>query len=389
MSTSKIKKFTIEGVLTTTSPLHITQPGEAHWNPGGGWNGRGGFTKHGSGFPVTMTRSASVFLSRTSKTEDMEEDERADQGVSYRDQVPVIPATTWRGMLRRGAASIIEDHVIGKLNTKLSFDAYQGLHCGAISGNPDGVPPTTDEIRTARAHVFYGIFGGGPRLLQGALRASDSLPVISGIIEANLLPGRLSDKALKGVHPRNLYSVLPVLRKDDFSGDHFGASRAAEVVENFSETYDIERTKRVQAAKDGLDGKKEGKDRGVRGMSFREDVVTGVPFNVRLELNGTPAQAGMIIAALERRLNIGVGGRTALGFGRLDGTLELVDEAGKRVEVLSVTDGTTQFLPGSDPYIDAMSDAVSELSMDDINRYMTSALSADDKAAKAAKKAKK
>lgn len=384
-------KYTIEGVLTTTSPLHITQPGESRWEFNAR-DGQGDYTKGKLGFPLTHTRSASVFLGANNKLrDDVLDDDAAEQTVSRREKVPVIPATTWRGMLRRGAARVIEDHVIENLGKKLSYSTYQGLHCGAISDKPDGVGPTTDEIRSARSHVFYGIFGGGPRMLQGMLRASDSLPVTSSLIEARLLPETLNDQALKGVYSRSLYSVSPVIRKDDFAGNVDGSSEAAEVVENFYEAYDAFRQKEVERKINNLKGGKEGEsgERGVRAMSFREDVAIGVPFNVRLELKGTRAQVGMLLAAIDRRLPDGVGGRSSLGFGRLSGVLYVVDQTGNRVEALGVTDGNTSILEGASDYMEAMTDAVSALTLDDITRYMTSEMTDEEKKTKAEKKAKK
>lgn len=389
-----IRKYTIEGVLTTTSPLHITQPGAARWAPDGSRRAGGTFTFGDRGYPLTLTRSATAFLGGVRKAND---EEPADENCasSFSEKVPVIPASTWRGMLRRGAARVIEDHLIQNLNAKLTYDAYHGLHCGAISGNPDGVAPTTDEMRSARTHVFYGIFGGGPRMLPGALRASDSLPVTSGVIEANLLPPSLIDVALKGVEARDLYTVSHIVRKDDIMGAAGAPDEAEPLISDFDQAFNAAREQQAKKAARRLasgatdaGGEAETGDRGVHALSFRQDVAVGVPFNVRLEIKGTAAQVGMLIAAMDRRLPDGIGGRGALGFGRVRGTLSVVDDTGKRVEVIGVEDGSVHLLDGANPFLDAQAEAVSALSLDDIMRYLTSVVSAETKAAKAAKKAK-
>jgi CRISPR type IV-associated protein Csf2 len=386
-NSNAIEKYVIEGVLTTTTPLHISQAGG-----GARWSIESNRIVYGEAkgsFPLTQTRSVSVFFR---KREKLMENGGEEVPVSMRDTIPVIPATTLRGLLRRGAARIIEDHVIGHLNEKLTYDAYQGMHCGAISGRPDGINPSTDEIRSARTHVFYGIFGGGPRMLRGALCASDAIPITTDTIGAGLVPDSFADNCLLNVEPRKLFAVSPVVRKDDFMGSTDGAERASEVVADFNSIYAEKREQALQEIIKRVGGNNDSEadtsDRGVRTMSFREDVAIGVPFYVRLEMKGTEAQVGMLLSALDRRLPDGVGGRAALGLGALSGTLRVKNTHGKSVEVVHVNNGSVEMLEGASPYIDAMTEAVLGLGMDDINRYMTSVVSDSRTEKKGSKKAK-
>lgn len=376
---NELNTYVFEGVLRTTSPLHITDTDKSlRWDAG---KRRTTFT---GGFPLTLTRSTKLMVGL--KKEEGEYSEESE--VMFQRKFPVIPASTWRGMLRRGAARVIEDHVIHNLNTKLTYEAYQGLHCGAVSGKPDGVTSTTEEIVSARNHVFYGIFGGGPRMLPGALKMSDSIPITEELV-GSILPDYLLDESLKGVKPHDLFEVNPVIRKDDFYSVT-GNTHAAEVVGDYEARFAEERQKDIdraikKAAGKGSDedGEEDG-ERGVRAMSFRQDVAVGVPFRFRMTIKGSEAQAGMLIAAIDKRLPEGIGGRSALGFGNVTGTIYLTGPDGKRVPVLGVEDGGVSIMNGAEPYMSAMSEAVASLSLEDITRYMTP----DSKVAAAKEKAK-
>lgn len=378
---NEMNTYVFEGVLRTTSPLHITDTDKSlRWDPAGRkfiYSGKGGF-------PLTMTRRAKLMVGLKREEEDSEESE-----VMFQRSFPVIPASTWRGMLRRGAARVIEDHVIQNLNTKLTYEAYQGLHCGAVSGKPDGVPGTTEEIVSARSHVFYGIFGGGPRMLPGALKVSDSIPVTEELV-GSILPDSLLDESLKGVRAQDLFEVNPVIRKDDFYSAT-GDTHAVEVVGDYESRFaeerqkDIERAIKKAAGKGGEEDGEEDGERGVRAMSFRQDVAVGVPFRFRMTIKGNEAQVGMLITAMDKRLPDGIGGRSALGFGNVTGTIYLTGSDGKRVPVLGINDGSVSIMmDGAGPYIDAQSEAVGALSLGDIISYMTP----DSKVAAAKEKAK-
>lgn len=382
---NEMTTYVIEGVLRTTSPLHITDTDKSlRWDAGKRqfvYNGKGGF-------PLTLTRSARLMVGL--KTEEGADGE--DSEMTYKRKFPIIPASTWRGMLRRGAARVIEDHVIHNLNTKLTYEAYQGLHCGAVSGKPDGVASTTEEIVSARSHVFYGIFGGGPRMLPGALKMSDSIPITEELV-GSVLPQSLFDESLKGVKPQDLFEVSPVIRKDDFYSAT-GDTNAAEVVGDYEAKFAEERQKDIEraikkasgknAGEGGEDGEEDG-ERGVRAMSFRQDVAVGVPFRFRMTIKGNESQVGMLIAALDNRLPDGIGGRSALGYGNVSGTIYVTGSDGKRLPVLGVEDGGVTIMDGAELYMNAMSEAVNALTLEDITRYMTP----DSKVKEAKGKAKK
>jgi CRISPR type IV-associated protein Csf2 len=366
-------KFIIEGVLRTVTPLHIsTAGGNARYDMDTG------YVVHGDkGFPLTTTAKSKMILSGSVKSKNADDSET---DVSRVVEYPSIPATTIRGMLRRGAASVIEDHFAFEKNEKISYQAYMGMRCGAVSGKPDGTSASVEEILNAKNHVIYGIFGGGPRMLRGNLRAQDALPITLELIEAGLISQRFYDYAVKGLSSRQMYSYNQVVRKDDFIGSAAASSRASEVVEGFDDLFAQKRKEELQRkadkAKDdkNSDSSEEIKaERGVQALSFREDVIQGLPFLFRLALDGTEAQVGLLLNALERSLNNGIGGRDAIGRGQLAGSLKLIDEDGKAFDALSGDiDNGFEIKSDVEHFMSAKQDAIDALTIENLNSYMLS-----------------
>jgi CRISPR type IV-associated protein Csf2 len=362
-------KFIIEGVLRTVTPLHIsTAGGNARYDMDTG------YVVHGDkGFPLTTTAKSKMILSGSVKSKNADDSET---DVSRIVEYPSIPATTIRGMLRRGAASVIEDHFAFEKNEKISYQAYMGMRCGAVSGKPDGTSASVEEILNAKNHVIYGIFGGGPRMLRGNLRAQDALPITLELIEEGLISQRFYDYAVKGLTSRQMYSYNQVVRKDDFIGSTAASSRASDVVEDFNDLFAQKRKEELQRKVDkaNKDSGEEAKaERGVQALSFREDVIQGLPFLFRLTLDGTEAQVGLLLNALERSLNNGIGGRDAIGRGQLAGSIKLIDEEGKAFDALSGgIDNGFEIKPDVNRFMLAKQDAIDALTIENLNSYMLS-----------------
>lgn len=354
-------KFIIQGVIKTTSPLHISSAvsGTAKYNVDTGSVSYG--DKEG-GFPVTQTIKDKFFLTASVMSDSKVDDSTDQTELTKVATLPVIPASTIRGMLRRAASSVIEDHFIHEKQTKIpSYQVYMGMRCGAVSARPDGKPSSREEILSAHKNIFFGIFGGGPRMLKGALKAQSALPITVDTIESGFVSQEHFEHALKLRSNRDLLSYSQVIRKDDLLGGYAGAQRASEVLSDFESTYQNERDKLFEnaalKAKNKSD-KKEGvesevkAERGIQAMSFREDVATGVPFFFNLAIDGTQAQVGLLVQALERMLNTGIGGRSSIGNGKTAGSISVIDESGRSIKVLvsdpnfgySVTDDASEFL---------------------------------------------
>lgn len=362
-------KFVIEGVIKTVSPLHITSAASSGSRYVPGEDGKISYDGK-SGFPMTETIKTKIAFTDSENTHQ-----------SKLMNVPLLPASGLRGALRRAASSVIEDYFLLERDQKMaSVQVYLGMRTGAISGRPDGVAPSSSEIISAQNNVFFGIFGGGPRMLRGRLKAQDALPVLDKLIENGYIPQSKADHALYGIDPRRLYNYAQVIRKDDFIGDHTGSERASEVVEGFTDSYEAEREKTllraIEKAKkaSGTETSDDSVERGVRAMSFREDVASGVPFYLRLAIDGTEAQVGLLIQSLERMLNDGIGGRKALGFGKTQGTINVIDEEGT-VKTVLVGDINSEYAVQEDaePFLAATTSALEELTMETLVEFTSPA----------------
>lgn len=364
-----MKNYVISGVLKTISPLNIVRVGDdsARFVPSENQVRYGKTDK--TSFPVTTTTKSKFLLSGSSQVSS------DDLNKTTVIELPVVPATKIRGALRRMAASIVEDHLVNEMNVKLDYQTYMGMRVGAVSGRPDGKPATADEVLKARSHVMYGIFGGGPRMLRGNLKARDALPVMHELIEEQLIPEQFSDQSVRGLKARDLLSYSQVIRKDDLIGSADAAERASLVIEDFNSVYDDKRTEALLRKADKNDGKdKEDRDVGIQSISMREDVIAGVPFLFHMQLTGTEAQLGMLISALERALNNGgFSGRAALGFGKFAGSISIADDSGNEFYALSSdNDGEFTVTEEANQYIDSMTSELENLDVDFLKSCMRS-----------------
>ncbi len=363
-----MKNYVISGVLKTISPLNIVRVGDdsARFVPSENQVRYGKTDK--TSFPVTTTTKSKFLLSGSSYVVD-------DMTKTSVVELPVVPATKIRGALRRMAASIVEDHLVNEMNVKLDYQTYMGMRVGAVSGRPDGKPATADEVLKARSHVMYGIFGGGPRMLRGNLKARDALPVMYELIEEQLIPEQYVDHAVRGLKVRDLLAYSQVIRKDELIGSSEAAERASLVVDDFDSVYDQKRTEALLRKADKVEGKeKEDREVGIQAISMREDVVAGVPFLFNLQLSGTEAQVGMLISALERALNNGgFSGRAALGFGKFVGTISILDDSDNEICALSSdNEGEFSVTQEAETYISAMAQDLENLDVDFLKSCMKS-----------------
>ena len=262
------------------------------------------------------------------------------EGVDSYVKVPVLPANGLRGRLRRAAAAELEESFRSR-DRYVTWQTYQGMHCGAVTGTPDGSAPRLDEVRAIRNNLFMGLFGGGQRLTPSRLKVSTALPVLEGLVELGAVPEAYKDDAIPNKEARRLMSVLPIVRNDDL-GQYTDPS-AERVVENYDDVMQAEflkdtarRADRARAAKDdeAQGEKKSETPRGLRALSAIQVITPGTPYYVRFNAYCTEAQAGLLLHALLRLLQQhtgGIGGKSAVGYGRFAHALTLSVD-GERVE---------------------------------------------------------
>lgn len=311
--------FRITGTLTTLSPLTIGAPGAAKVGLDGKYSP--------SGFPLTKISRLSVPLVEAG------EDARAA------DDVPVIPANTLRGLLRRAGASLIEASLVAR-GELLSLAAYNSLRSGSAFGNPDKAEPGIDEVQDAMATPPLGVFGGGPRMIPGSLRVDTGFPCTLEMQQRGIIAGH---HAL--VEGRKLVSILWRKRTDD-AGSFVDVTGAGKVVRDYASAIDAWQTLMSGATPEGDDDEDAGeadkggsKLRGIASLTAFECVNPGVPFAFGLDLHSDYApNLGYLLLALETFVRQQkIGGNWRLGFGRFAVDAVLEDDAGHRAPVFAGT----------------------------------------------------
>ena len=290
----------IEIQLVTTSPMNISAPEKNlayNIKTGKLFNGP---TGNGS-FPVTPTRKMTLAETRSDDS----------QG---RVTIPIIPANTLRGGLRRQIAQIYFDHIESNLNAKLSLDAHHVLTCGAANGRPDNYTSISD-IQRYLADMYFGLIGGGPKIgATSQLKVRYGYPICPATVTADRTP-LVSPKLLANIQATQtdwLTYAETQPRKDDASSASMSPS--ALIVKDLDKVV----AEFENAAKSG---KAENTDeekgfRGLNGLSFIEAIPAKTPFFLRFDvINGQENSIGLLLQGLQRLFQKPIGGKSSIGFG--------------------------------------------------------------------------
>lgn len=293
-------QYTITAVLTTMSPLHITQPGSHRVD----LNGKTVSEKEG--FPCPQTTK--MWLSSRPVLSQLVDGDAGEPTAGQR-PVPCIPANSIRGQLRRQAARSIMQGLLAK-GERLSIVAYNVLQCGAATGSPDSNPSTVEEAVMADGHPYFGLFGGGPRLIRSNLRVDTAL----AITETSLPYLRAGFEG--AVNSGQLTSVGWMRRNDD-ALQLTDLDMQRKVIREAHEALNEHQDAAMSAKKSGDTDAASDSDKVLSRFNALEYVRPGVHFALRLDLDGTEVQAGLLLDAVLgflRANRIGGGGRR--GFGR-------------------------------------------------------------------------
>jgi len=170
-------KYVIHGFLRTLSPLHIAAPGKMFVNLDTG------FTTPSKPLNSSFTTCTAVqkmtFLDEHLVRKN--DNEPGELKTGSRD-VPVIPANSIAGGLRRMAAKLVIDTLLAK-KEQIAIGTYSALMCGAVNGHPDTKGVTFKQFRDARDHVYLGLFGGGPQLMPRRVHVRNAVPYIDQVTD--------------------------------------------------------------------------------------------------------------------------------------------------------------------------------------------------------------
>lgn len=383
-------KLTIEGTLTTITPLNVRQPGGfkltederivSENNPLGKKPANPTVK-----FPLV---SAARPVNGNGKEGNGEEVAR----VPY---LPYFPSNDFRGHLRQACCQALWEQIAGK--GTLSLAAYHGLTSGSTGGSDIGEDKSLQEVRDAHKHIFMGLFGGGPRLLRSGLYTSDLVPILPETIKAGIVPDRERENAANVRWFSDLTYIIHCFKHDQAL--LFLDPRADKVIANYEETivnHQIavlnERGENAKAKKSAADAAAEKtkareekrkaetievtevKRNRIENMFAIEAVAPGTPFYVRLGFADwvQPYHVGFIAAALERFANTNaIGGNVTKGFGRFQINLSLFDDSGKR-KLLQSTDGKYTVASDISDYTEAFRKEMSKVNVEGIEAFFKS-----------------
>jgi len=369
-------KIRIEGLATCASPLHIAVPGDHRVDQ----NGK--FVANQQATPCTRVQTMPVLS--------------VEDGETQQTYLPNIPANSVRGRLRRAAANLVQDALVSR-GIQMTLQSYNCLRCGAPHGYPAKKPPTLPETVAAHNHLFYGIFGGSPKMYRANVVTDTGFPVTAEAVAAGVVPDRYADRAVGRIEKKGGGSFTPSLTSVIFSRRNddalmFNDPNAERVIANYAESVEDWReiaSETVGDVADASDDQANGKGkakkvfRGPQGFRAMELVHPGTPFFIRIEAELDLAQAGLFLQAVVGLQNTPMGGQVRNGFGRLhwDLVVTLDDVPYRPYQRVS---GEPVTLDTSDPAIAALVKACDDaLDTLDIGAMEAIASAADGDVAKA------
>lgn len=340
----------IEVFITNLTPIFSAAPGSARVDIDGKEILRGGF-------PAVLARKQAVLTVNEADIRKVE-------------QVPVVPANSMRSLLRRTMLKhVIEPNL--KDRVQLSIGAYAAAYAGNATGNPDGVSGSFDEIHMLRSHPFIGLFGGGPRMLQGRLMVDNLWPmhkhaerIIGDGHESRLINEPITDL----VWTRRVDPISGLKEKESADLIKGGAQAANEwIVEAFNSRIAAEeKSSKTNKAEAGQ--KEEDKDpRGLRAFNAHEVVIAGMEWIWRMNIdNPNKAQVGLMLAALSNMEKERIAGGNSKNYGEF------------RIDSITV-DGDNVWKAGSldtekcSTYMDAMAESLDSMTGAEFERFAATA----------------
>jgi CRISPR type IV-associated protein Csf2 len=293
----------VTAILRTKSPLHIASPGEARIDTKTGHIYRDS-SQSPSTAACTATQTQSILLT----------DAQAEERKRVSDDVPVIPANSIRGRIRRTGAKVIKDHLL-KRNEKLTLEAYHTLMAGSPNGYPDSVLPSVGEYLKAATHPFFGVFGGGPRLLPSRLKTDTAYPINKTTLECGIVPSAMEEYS---THTWNTQAVM-FRRVDDAltMTDPQLLEVVDDVVKNVEDWREL--TSSISQEAEGQEAEENNSSfRGVRSWTGHEIVRVGTCFYFQASLDSyNEALRGLFLKAIEGFFNLqNLGGWSRNGYGQ-------------------------------------------------------------------------
>lgn len=344
------KKY-IEGVVTLIEPANIAEPGGARVSDDGkilyGNNGR----------PLTRTIRTETIL--------------ATDGESIIS--PFDGGNNIRGKLRRAASEVIFNALEEKGQT-IKKETYSGMTSGAVSAQPKTDKLLLSESKAANQHIFFGLFGGGPRLLPSAYQAYPLLPILKSFIDNNIMPVRFDEVAVDYKSLRDMTEIIYFIRRDDVL--QFTATNP-DCIEDYDNAVEsaqqavMENKSKRKAAKD--DDSVTVKKTDLSNMGALEVIKRGTPLRFRVDFKSgvTDEQIGLMLMAVKSYAQDNIGGWGRIGLGQHKMDLQLFDGNKCLGDVLEYDNNEVKISDDMIDYLDAAHNAIDKITSEELNGFMS------------------
>lgn len=341
----------IEVIIRNITPIFSAAPGKSRISLDGTINPPG--DRHP---PLTRARSMKVVAD-------------TGDGVAKAVSLPIVPGNTMRNLLRRTMLREVIEPALQEKQAQLTIGAYTTAYAGSSSGNPDGVPSTFDEIVLMRAHPFLGLFGGGPRMLEGRLMVDSLYPIHQNserIIGTDYINDSIKGSITEIVWTRRNDPILQMSSAEDAAIIEGGVKSANDWITDLLDSSKARKgkaSKKEEASAEGDDDNA----RGLRAFNAHEVVIGGVKWLWRLNVDRpTDAQVGMILLALNKLPNQRIAGGHSKDYGRF--VIEGVTLDGQ-----SVWTPTGISSADTERYFDALAQSLDDMTSTEFEKFAASA----------------
>lgn len=295
------KKFVIAVDVVTTAPLHITAIEKGSYDP----ETKRLYRYDAKAIGCSLTRTQKIASAAFVRGDDL-----------ITPEVPVIPASTVAGKLRRSAADLIFASIVARDMT-ISVDAYNTMTTGMPSTELKADSAGPETVRAARRDPFLSLFGGTSFALSAGSVISAGLPLLE------MTAPMLMTEPLVPLQPfsdlRDMTEAVAIVRKNDameMTGTHLEGVVGLDALVSYASQEGDRRADSKSKKSSGEDGKKTD----LRTLNAFEAVRTGMNFALRVEVTSrSPAHLGLMLLSVQKLLQDGqFGGKGARGMGRFN-----------------------------------------------------------------------
>lgn len=382
----------IEGVVTTTSPLHVSAFDTS--------TGGGAATK-------TMMQPLAKFIEFTKRDQGQDADgndeadavdlaadalgagqEEPKKGLAQL-RIPIVGSNGVRGKIRRAAIDEVERSLRDR-GVRVSVETYYAMRNGSAAGGNrskkaggegrfDG-PLSAEHCAAVYANVVAGVFGVVNQW-ESRLNTSGLTPILPETLELGMIPDRFAGAAITVEDLRRMIYVQymtkgdPILQFEDAIAEDLIEGGAEKIIAYQKMVLENE-TKRAEDKEKGRVGEDRTRKANTRNILSHECVVPGVPMFQEVSLNAgvDDIHIGLVLIALREfcRGN-SIGGMRRYCYGRFDAVYQV------RVRGVDVPDaivskrGDVEMAPELQPYVEAAEKAIKSLSAKELKNVFENA----------------